>query len=520
MRRKGLHGLLVLSCSLGLGLGCRDGGGGGVLVPVDGGWEPVDGKDAKPDSLIVPVLHRDEMHTLTFRIFNNGSETIPAGFQARLQVFEDASYSVAYCAPITVTQPTDIASGKVADVEFLLPIDIATPVGTTLYLVATADSLDDVVEAIETNNSVERLPQVALERRADLKAREPFAPEIFRDETNAVVLGALNDGDKTAPAGFRATLEVYEDASYATPFCAPILVTCPADVLPGKTVGVEFPLPVDVTVLVGTTLYLVATIDTLDEVEEFSEANNAVETSVQVAPERMPDLIVEDIGLPVYMRRDQTYDVTVTVRNVDNEAAIAPFSVELVEPSASWSFTWQVDTDLAPGADEVLTTSYTVASGAPAGDITFTATADTTAAVVERDEGNNALSQASPIATMDLRIQLVDGPSGALSAGVPYTFTFRVTNPGTMPSPSTHVSIFRCHVDASIVVHFDDVRQTWPSATVPSLPPGGAMDFDSTLTSTVSSSSGIALIFQIDPNDLIAEESETNNIAGVVYPPL
>ncbi len=46
------------------------------------------------------------------------------------------------------------------------------------------------------------------------------------------------------------------------------------------------------------------------------------------------------------------------------------------------------------------------------------------------------------------------------------------------------------------------------------------MNFDRIITLTVDSSSGIALIFEVDPNDLIVEESETNNIAGVVYPPL
>ena len=512
MRCKGLHGLLLLSCSLAPGLGCRDGGGGG-------GWEPVAGKDAKAYSLIVPMLHRDETHTVAFTIFNNGSETIPAGFQARLEVFEDASYSVAYCAPITVTQPTDIASGRIADVEFLLPIDIATPVGTTLYLVATADSLDEVVEAIETNNTIETSRQVGLERRAELKAHEPFAPEIFRDETNAVVLGTLNDGDKTAPPGFQATLEVYEDESHSIAFCAPILVTCPTDVLPGQIVGVEFPLPVDITVPVGTTLYLVATLDSLDEVEESIETNNVVETSVQVAPERVPDLIVEDIGLPFYMRRDQTYDVTVTVRNVDNKAATAPFSVEVVEPSVSWSFTWQVDTDLAPGAAAVLTTTYTVASGAATGDRTFTATADTTAAVVERDEGNNSLSEVAPVETLDWRLQFVNFPPDSIYAGVAFSFSCRVTNTGTMRTPSTQVTVFRC-LFTSLYIDLDTVLQTWPSVAVPPLPPGGSMDFDQTLTSTASSSSGIAIILYVDRNDVIAEDDETNNIAGVAYLPM
>ena len=76
MRCKGLLGLLVLPVSVALGLGCGESGGG---------WQPVAGKDAKAHSLIVPVLHRDETHTVVFKIFNNGSETIPAGFKVTLE---------------------------------------------------------------------------------------------------------------------------------------------------------------------------------------------------------------------------------------------------------------------------------------------------------------------------------------------------------------------------------------------------------------------------------------------------
>ncbi len=70
--------------------GC--GGGGG------GGWEPVAGKDPQAYSLIVPTLHQGESIAVTFRIFNNGSETIPGGFQAKLEAFEDESRTVPYAA--------------------------------------------------------------------------------------------------------------------------------------------------------------------------------------------------------------------------------------------------------------------------------------------------------------------------------------------------------------------------------------------------------------------------------------
>jgi hypothetical protein len=418
---------------------------------------------------------------------------------------------VEYCTPITVTHSTDIASGRSVVVEFQLPIDLATDIETTLYLVATADSLDEVEEAIETNNTLELSRTVALERRASLTA-QPFAPGIHRDETNLVTLGVRNDGDKTAPAGFELTLDVYEDASYTIPFCAQIAITCPVDVLPGQTVWVDFPLPVDISVPVDTWLYLVATIDSLDEVEEFDETDNVAEVSVQVLPERMPDLIVEDIGLPAHMRRGVAYDVTVTVRNDDNEAVTALFSVGIAEPSASWSYTWQVDTDLAPGAQVVLSATYSVPASAAVGDRTFTATADTTAAVVERDEGNNSLTETSPIATLDLQIQLTAAPSLPVYAGAPFTFSFRVTNAGSVRTPATQVSAYRCYV-----TDFDTYLQTWSPVSVPSLAPGGTVDFDRTLTSTASFAWGTCIGFEVDPDDVIAEDDETNNLAGVAY---
>jgi len=381
MSRKGLCGTFLLSCVVATWPGC-----GGT------GWEPVAGKDAKAFSLIVPTLHRDETHTVTLRVFSNGTETIPAGFQAKLEVFEDDSYSVAYCAPITTTQPSDLASRQLVDMDFSLPVDIATSVGTTLYLVATVASLDEVDEAIETNNSLETSRVVALERRADL--------------------------------------------------------------------------------------------------------------------------VVEDIDLPDYMLQGSSYTVTVTVRNIDDKTATAPFSVEIAEPSVPWSNTWPVASDLAPGESIDLTTTYTVGGAAALGDRTFTATADTTAAVDERDEGNNSLSEVSPVATMDLVLEMdyaLSDPEYVV--GYPFTAVFRVTNNGSVASPPTSVSIY-------MLDFFGDPLRTWSPSAVPSLAPGGHIDITRAVTITTSDTLDRYLLYHVDYDDLIEENDELNNVDGFTLLPL
>jgi len=414
----------------------------------------------------------------------------------------------------TVTHPADLASRDLVDVEFALSIDLATPVGTELYLVATIDPLDAVEEAIETNNVLELSRVVGPERRASLNPVEPFAPDVFRDETNAVMLDVRNDGDKTAPAGFELTLEVYEDASHLTEFCSTVVVACPEDIPPGQALPVELPLPLDISVPVNTWLYLVATIDSLDGVEEFDETDNVVEASVQVQVERMPDLIVDEILFPDYLRRGQSSPLTVRVRNDDNETATAPFTVTITEPSASWSDTWTVDTDLAPGAEISFTTSYTVASDASLGDRTFTATVDTTAAVVERDEGNNSLSETSLVGEFDLRLTLVDAPYGGMIVGVPYDFKLRVTNNGTMPNPATLINIWQRYAESNgYIVTLGEVLHTWPAVSVPTLQPGNSMDFTVSLALSGASSPVILIQFWVDPFDVIEEADEGNNDA-------
>jgi len=508
MRRYRRKGLLFAAFALALGAGCGD-----------SGWTPVAGKDARAYAMTAPTLYRDETHTVVLKVFGNGTETIPAGLEMTLEVFEDPEQTVPYCAPITVTHPTDLATRDLVNVEFALPVDLATPVDTTLYLVATIDLLNNVEEAIETNNVLELSRVVGPERRASLSPVEPFAPEVFRDETNAVMLGVRNDGDKAAPAGFELTLEVYEDASHLTEFCPPIVVACPEDILPGQTLAVEFPLPVDISVAVGTDLYLVATIDSLDAIEEWDETDNVVEAAVQVQLERMPDLIVDEILFPDYIRRGYGYTMAVTIRNDDNEVATAPFTVTITEPTASWSDTWTVDADLAPGAEITFTTSYSVAEDASLGDLTFTATVDTTAAVVERDEGNNSLAEVSQVSTLDLKIDYVSGPL-SVAANVPYDYEFRVTNSGTMPTPGSWVDIYRCHVvfDFPIIyADFNDIRQTWPSVAVPIMQPGDSVLLTASLASTVNSYSGICIVFEVDPDNTILEESETNNRDSRMY---
>ncbi len=364
-----------------------------TMCGCSGPWQPVDGKDAEAYKLTVPVLHRDETHTITVGIFINGSETIPWGFQVKLEVFRDDSHTVLFCAPMFVTHPTDIASGRAVDIEFSLPVVIAEAVGSTLYFVATADPLDNVAEAIETNNVIEATGQVELEH------------------------------------------------------------------------GV--------------------------------------------------DLVVESIALPDYMLRASSYDVTVSVRNVGDRPATAPFSVKVEEPDESWSHTWQVDTDLAPGGTRLLSIdTYTVGSAAALGDRTFTATADTTTAVVERDEDNNSRAEIAPVATMDLALSLVSFDP-TYTPGSPYHVTLRVTNNGSIPSPATTVSV---SLRDSVVAPYVTLEM-WPPLTVPVLAQGASVDIDGTVIISSGSSVDRHLVYVVDGDLLIEEDNELNNVAVIIQPP-
>jgi subtilase family serine protease len=364
-------------------LGCDSGGGGGVS------WEPVAGTDASAVNLTVPVLYRGETHTITMRIKNNGTDTISDPFEVRLELFEDASHTVAFCAPLVYTCSEELVSGQTLDVPFDLDIDISVAAGLELYLVATVDALDDLDEVLETNN------------------------------------------ERSAAA----------------------------------------------TVLL----------------------------------ERMPDLQVFSMTVPAQMQRGEVRTIYVLLYNPDTGTAAAPFFVDLSESVTGWTHQWEVTNPVAPGATITLETQYTVSSSATPGSRTFTATADATNALTERDETNNVATATSEIVTLDFELLLIAYPPEYF-VGEWHSYTIRVANLGTGTTPATTVSVY---VTTDLgAPHIADLTPF----NVPALAPGANFVHDYSLF-VQSSYVDRLLLFHVDYNNAVPETAENNNYDGIHYLP-
>ena len=176
-----------------------------------------------------------------------------------------------------------------------------------------------------------------------------------------------------------------------------------------------------------------------------------------------------------------------------------------------WSNSWQVNTDLAPGEAVVLTT--TVEGAGALGERTFTATADTTAAVDERDEDNNSLAEITPVATMDLVPTLTRFDS-TYTPGSPYNATIRVTNNSSISSSATTLSIYMLDSVSPAVL------QTWPALPVQALAFGAFVDIETTVVISMGSTVDRYLVYAVDDDYLIEENDEDNNTVAITLLPL
>lgn len=254
--------------------------------------------------------------------------------------------------------------------------------------------------------------------------------------------------------------------------------------------GASITLSESETVVAGTHTWAV-TADSLDNVDESNELNNAVSYAYS-ATDTLPDITVTflDVNPAPKKGQDSVFRFQVALADADAGAFDVTTTLDGVQVQTD-------NFDLAQGGTGIV--SYTW--NGPAGAHTLLVTADSGSAVSESNEGNN-------VAQYDFTPQ---NPKPDLLAtfvsvnptpqdGTESTFTFQIENIGQTASGTYTIQVSR-----------DGATEDIPAAN---MQPGGSIQIPLTWTTTEGSHT---ISITVDSEDSIEEQSEENNAASHTF---
>ncbi len=445
-----------------------------------------------PDGLVLepPAVREGATVRVTARIRNVG-RTPAAASRARLF---DGDPSL---GPAVAEQPVPaLEPGADAAVTFDFPT--TDRAGThTLYVVADAGG--EIAEAREDDNSASRaltidglLPDLVL-GPGDVEVT-PYPPQ--EGETVQVAVTVTNDGEKASGPSLVRLVRGNPRQGGAPLGEGPLPALAAGQsatvTLPWNTVG-----------QIGDHV-LFAVADAAYAVTESSEANNEASLPVRVTAPLPPgadlEVALATVSPAALTTIPQSVEVRALVRNLGADPAVSTVALLLGTTSLS-----ERPIDLGPRASTTVTFPVDVVTP---GSRTYVVRADPAGTLAETDETNNERSATLNDAqdTVDLAVRDEDvTPSAAdLVVGEPLVVTATVRNFGTAPVAEIPV-ILGQPSDSGLI----ELARTTVSAG-----PGAAVA--ATLTWTTSfTGDAMPLVVRVDPFQLLAELSETNNDAGL-----
>jgi subtilase family serine protease len=453
--------LLALAAA-GTGASCGGGGGGSTAAPATG-------VDLVAESITPTawVLEAGNSVTVSAEVTNVG--TFPAeGFQVGV-----------YLSPDPVLDPLDLRllswslTTLPAGETFAASEGLQVPVTTTpgdYYLLCAADDLGALGEAVRGNNVVATTSTLLIEeaRHPDLVAESVTFGAVEVQAGQAIPVDDTVRNVGLEPSGaFRVGVYLSTDT----------LVT-PSDVLIGQRqvlgleVGEADPASGSLTVpafVAAGTYHVGVLVDDLGSVVEMDELNNDLAApgtlSVTSAPE--PDLAASSITFsPPSVEGGESIVVDEVVIN-QGLAAAALFQVGVylsddpdIDPATDLLVGARTATALAVGgASASGPTSLPVPASTPPGEYFVGVYADSTALLVELDEGNNGLLavgrltvSAPPLSDLAAD-QFTFSPSAVQSGtGAVIQVEDHVVNLGLAPSSTVRVAVYLSN-DAAITTN-------------------------------------------------------------------
>jgi subtilase family serine protease len=469
------------------------------------GLVPPDTPDLVIGALAVPEeveLGSELLVSVTVR--NEGDAPARAPFSVKVGTYTEADAEVAFDVTFD-SEPTD-------------------PVAS-VYILVSVDFGEQVEEKSETNNTATAETELVPLLQPDLETTLLEVPEqLERGSQLPVTLTIRNTGGVTAAAPFTTNVTVYKDTSYEQVLWSHWEEERLEDLESGGEATFEFSFTSRAADPLATA-YLVAKVDTQDEVEEGDEENNAATREFDIILPSDPDLIVSSISAPDKIAHGETASAQVTIRNVGGGPALAPFFVGLtvyedsglavpIRPETEW----EVTVDLDPGEERAHEFPFTAEESDGTGFIYFKAVADSRndasgGDVAEAVEDNNtatATSQVTLQAKPDLVASFVSCDTfyqnGSTSDKL--ALTFRISNVGSALAEASLAYVKRSLLDGTL-----ENAVVLGSYPIPSL--AGGADYTSPSLSydfTVPQPDNYYKIFVVaDGLQTVDEEDEDNN---------
>lgn len=255
---------------------------------------------------------------------------------------------------------------------------------------------------------------------------------------------------------------------------------------------------------------LLALVDPDNAVLEMSERDNRAALSVQVraAPAGI-DLEISDADITVIPaqpnRLPTTLGINVNLRNLGlQDAAAVPVLLWQGEAGRR-TLLGQTRIDVASRSSVVVNFNHVLENP---GTTTLTVQLDPDNLLAEASESNNSASvQVSTVASVDLSVTPVDMQADVSPVlwGQDVTFSVTLHNNGTQQSPQTTVNY----------VVSDGVNTQVLRTNSISIDPGKTLQQN--ITWRVDMTGALSFSAQLDPNALVTELDETNNIASLVF---
>lgn len=441
--------------------------------------------------------------SLPFEVSNVGRQGVNAAFsvEAYLSIDLVIDASDVFLGGVRVEDPIPRGGARGAVIDALIPSDL--PIGT-YRLGLLLDPQDEVIEGDESNNAVLHSQSflVGAELSVRFSALAPMAP----GETEPLSVFILNAGAAQPEVGYA----VYFSSDRSLDAQDGLLAAGVTAI--GAVPETELLLSVPVPSVSPGRYYLIAEVDTADQIPEVNETNNRV---VSAAFPVGPDFRLAVDG-PSVTGAGSPETFSLTLRN-DGSAA----------PPVEWRIL--LGRGQAPGPGDLViregtanltglqTLSLTVTATIPSdalGTYTVMAVVDPNDLIAEVDESNNlaVLTRTTVVEGPDLWARRVQGaPVGF--AGQPYAVEVELRNRGRTATPEFFYSL---HLSTNRVITLSDplLAEFGPLR----LAAGEVMTRRWVVDLPASVPRGpYALGLIADWTTLVVEDDETNNIA--VFPP-
>lgn len=264
--------------------------------------------------------------------------------------------------------------------------------------------------------------------------------------------------------------------------------------------------------------WLVAKADINSVIAEIDEANNTGVSSTTINISDLPDLIPSAVSGPASAAAGSAINIDYTIENT-RAPATGSFDV---------SFVLSLDTTIGNGDDIPLTgtdtvtsiagntvslrnASATIPNNAPIASYYIGVIADSGSAITELDENNNV---AASVGTVSL-VGIADLQAGSISDSLGAVQGEQITVSNTVINNGTNVGSFT----VDLYISTDNTittADTWiGSRTVTSMTAGSTSTDNTTARIPLNLAEGVYYLGMIvDPDDVIVESDETNNISA------